>query len=143
MKWIIFFIKAVLIASILLSSYCNADSKSIPDPQNYASFVRFHIDFFCKKSIECNQPLIRTISVSERDKVTVENCKEEALTNFERKLELHTNEMKSVSVICYKALREASCKKMLLVQFTHPACLRLRESSNRAYEKAGLLKPTP
>jgi hypothetical protein len=130
-------------AVILLISHCGntGSSNKIPNATNYNEFIDYHVNYFCKKSIECNQPLIRTISVEEQKKVTVETCIQTAKEEIQNKLKLHTEEMKLLSVSCYAALRDANCKKMLLVQFTHPACLKLRETSNEAYERAGLTKP--
>lgn len=131
----IYLIILLLFAGI--ASGCGEQKEMTPDPvTDYEGFIRFNADRICEKSLRCMVRLTRSMSPETKKLLDAEQCKNAALKNLEEKLALHTPQMKMLSVSCYQAILDSSCKKFAETAYWDLNCLQLRKLSKKVYREA-------
>lgn len=109
--------------------------QTLPSLEPYSVFVEKSVDLVCKKMLKCNESFIRTFPVENRKNISLENCKNSALSDLDSKLKQQTESMKTLSKSCYEKILEIDCKDFLTVSFTDLSCLSLTAESLTAFEK--------
>jgi hypothetical protein len=108
---------------------------ALPSLEPYSVFVEKSVDLVCKKMLKCNESFIRTFPAENRKNITLENCRNSALSDLDPKLKQQTETMKALSKSCYEKILEIDCKGILTIPFSDLSCLSLTSESSDAFKK--------
>lgn len=67
-------LRRTLLTLICITGLAACSDNEVPAPSDYEKYIKYNIEFFCEKSIECNSPVIRTLSIAEQETITVQSC---------------------------------------------------------------------
>lgn len=133
-----FFIKIFIIklyVLILISAVsCSEKKYTLLPGEPYRPFIEDAAGKICEKMLVCYRKIYRTVAPVRQREISVQNCRKSALENLDEKLAQHTGKMKTLSVICYAAILDAPCDQMAVTALWNPACVQLRDLSNRAVQ---------
>ncbi len=111
---------------------CSEKKETLLPPEPYGVFIEDAAGKICSRMLKCYRKMYRTVSPERQKEISAENCRSSALDRIDEKLAVHTDKMKLLSVMCYSAILDADCDQLAVTALWNPACVQLRDISNRA-----------